>query len=552
MKSVEVSEDPLSGGGSTPQEGNEGVVVPPVSISSAAGGGGSGSGSGGGGSDEKVAALNNKLKQTMSIIKTLKASENALHGTVKELGEQLAQKVETLEGQEITIAHLNKTCEGLKNELRKSDTESDVGLELVQKLQSTQMSMQQQSQELEEKCLALKQSKDMYDMASSRIGELEIELKATKQSMKEASRLQSSSTVQKAEMDALLENLRKDLQKALSNNERLENDCKDLQAYKDKTSVEVARYMRDSADGENLKADVENKNVMVVRLQSEAQKAEQNHAMRTAMLAAAEEQITQLTDVVQRKDALIKTAKERGNYLQSKLDSTNNEKIKTERVFEEKMQKIEEEMIALRKTAESELASSMQSKDGELDSLRKEHIRKATMARSLLAEKEAELSALSEKLVTMQEEIDSGGPTERKIFALARAQSQREYTHSLHADTREIAFQSVQEQIARKDMELAEVTMRANALQEEVTDLRRVSRREGVNMDYVKNVILQFMTFPIHAPERQSLVPVIGMLLQFDKKEAEQATKATINPSWEPRLPKEIDSISALARSSHG
>jgi hypothetical protein len=46
-------------------------------------------------------------------------------------------------------------------------------------------------------------------------------------------------------------------------------------------------------------------------------------------------------------------------------------------------------------------------------------------------------------------------------------------------------------------------------------------------MDYLKNVIFQYITFPIHAPERHSLVPVIAMLLQFSPPEMTKAMKAT-------------------------
>jgi len=48
------------------------------------------------------------------------------------------------------------------------------------------------------------------------------------------------------------------------------------------------------------------------------------------------------------------------------------------------------------------------------------------------------------------------------------------------------------------------------------------------------------MTFPIQAPERLSLVPVIAMLLQFSTLELAEAEKAIRNPVWEPRVPKAV------------
>jgi hypothetical protein len=59
-----------------------------------------------------------------------------------------------------------------------------------------------------------------------------------------------------------------------------------------------------------------------------------------------------------------------------------------------------------------------------------------------------------------------------------------------------------------------------------VQDLRRIAKREGVNMDYLKNVILQYMTFPA-CTERTQLIPVISTLLQFNDKELIEVQKST-------------------------
>jgi len=48
------------------------------------------------------------------------------------------------------------------------------------------------------------------------------------------------------------------------------------------------------------------------------------------------------------------------------------------------------------------------------------------------------------------------------------------------------------------------------------------------------------MTFPVQAPERLSLVPVIAVLLQFSVTELSEAENALKHPVWEPRAPKEV------------
>jgi hypothetical protein len=117
-----------------------------------------------------------------------------------------------------------------------------------------------------------------------------------------------------------------------------------------------------------------------------------------------------------------------------------------------------------------------------------------------------------------------------------------------HSDTRELAFQQLQAALAARDLDLARVQQSHSALSAEVSELRRHTKREGVNMDYLKNVVLQYMSFPVQAPERASLVPVIAMLLQFNVKELAQVEKALKEPFFSQRPVKEVKR--ALSRAS--
>lgn len=112
-----------------------------------------------------------------------------------------------------------------------------------------------------------------------------------------------------------------------------------------------------------------------------------------------------------------------------------------------------------------------------------------------------------------------------------------------HRDTRELAFQQLQGKLASKDLELAQAQQKLFELNSEVIDLRKVKQREGLNMDYLKNIILQYMTFPINSSERQSLVPVIGMLLQFNSNEINEVMKAMRDPQWGSRPIKSVKKL---------
>ena len=98
----------------------------------------------------------------------------------------------------------------------------------------------------------------------------------------------------------------------------------------------------------------------------------------------------------------------------------------------------------------------------------------------------------------------------------------------------------MQATLAARDLDLARVQQSHTALAAEVSELRRHTKREDVNMDYLKNVVLQYMSFPVQAPERGSLVPVIAMLLQFNVKEVNMVESALKEPVWGQIPVKEV------------
>lgn len=126
-----------------------------------------------------------------------------------------------------------------------------------------------------------------------------------------------------------------------------------------------------------------------------------------------------------------------------------------------------------------------------VEALKRDHAKKSAMARTLLSEKEEEVRTLSAKVAELHEEINSGTPQERKIFELATSQARRESMHGAHNDTRELAFAQLQGKLAARDLELARTQQALAALQGEAGELRRTHQREGINMDYLKNIVIQ-------------------------------------------------------------
>ena len=94
-----------------------------------------------------------------------------------------------------------------------------------------------------------------------------------------------------------------------------------------------------------------------------------------------------------------------------------------------------------------------------------------------MAEVEHKNRLLNEKIELLMVEIRSGAPNERRIFEIAKSQAQREHLHSVKLDTRELAFQQLQDKLSLKDLQLAQLQTANSGLQAEVAQLSRVAKR---------------------------------------------------------------------------
>ncbi|BFI24714.1 hypothetical protein MPTK2_1g14280 [Marchantia polymorpha subsp. ruderalis] len=100
---------------------------------------------------------------------------------------------------------------------------------------------------------------------------------------------------------------------------------------------------------------------------------------------------------------------------------------------------------------------------------------------------------------------------EHQILVLARQQAQRE--DEVSQCRRHI--QALQEEIAELEQENRLHSQQENLLKEEVRNLERAHKRDGVDMTYLKNIILKL----IETGEVEALLPVVAMLLQFSPEE---------------------------------
>ncbi|KAG7401120.1 hypothetical protein PHYBOEH_003003 [Phytophthora boehmeriae] len=160
----------------------------------------------------------------------------------------------------------------------------------------------------------------------------------------------------------------------------------------------------------------------------------------------------------------------------------------------------------------------------EVERLEMESKHKSKLALQAVLEKEKEIARLSTRLGVVEEDVRSGDADNRKILEFAQLQAKRE------AEAREQAaeMQALSAQLEEAQKELQELRDDKRRHAEELTALLQNQRRDGVNMEYLKNVVVQYMSFRPGSSQQARLVPVLTTLLQFtaaDIKEIKHATR---------------------------
>ncbi|KAM3252140.1 protein GRIP isoform X1 [Capsicum annuum] len=118
---------------------------------------------------------------------------------------------------------------------------------------------------------------------------------------------------------------------------------------------------------------------------------------------------------------------------------------------------------------------------------------------------------------------------EQQILVLARQQAQRE--EELAQSQRHIL--ALQEEIEELERENRLHSQQEAKLKEELRNMDRSQKREGVDMTYLKNVILKLL----ETGEVEALLPVVAMLLQFSPEEmrkCQQAYRASVEAQASP------------------
>lgn len=89
-------------------------------------------------------------------------------------------------------------------------------------------------------------------------------------------------------------------------------------------------------------------------------------------------------------------------------------------------------------------------------------------------------------------------------------------------EIREELMSKLTQELSSRDIELAVVEKAVLDAEEQVEELCRIKRREDVNLDYLKSVVVKFLSLPTGSSEKASLLPVLATLLQVSRFSMEE------------------------------
>ncbi|GAV89471.1 GRIP domain-containing protein, partial [Cephalotus follicularis] len=241
-------------------------------------------------------------------------------------------------------------------------------------------------------------------------------------------------------------------------------------------------------------------------------------------------------------NAALNDAKQHIKTIEMKFESANARHQSEKESWEINLQNLEEtwQRRCEELTAQNE-ASSGQDMQEELEELKlrykrlkEEHDSFRDLADRMIEEKDSEISKLlddnnnlhrslelrpagdhGDNYNTALQKLDmpnlSTSSADQQILLLARQQAQRE--EELAQTQRHIL--ALQEEIEELERENRLRSQQEAMLKEELRNLDRTKKREGVDMTYLKNVILKLL----ETGEVEALLPVVAMLLQFSPEE---------------------------------
>jgi chromosome segregation ATPase len=185
-----------------------------------------------------------------------------------------------------------------------------------------------------------------------------------------------------------------------------------------------------------------------------------------------------------------------------------------------------------------------------------DHTKRSSLARTILAEKDSKVEILRRRVAELESELASGGHEHRKFVEIAERQARREGALASEAAQSKLATSRLKRAIRDRDSEVADLASQLLACQKKLEDARRGLGRDATNLEYVKNLLVQYFSLRQNSSEQASLVPVLATVLAFTDDDLTllraQAQKWEASQSYwggssEPDAPNPLLTLTTLA-----
>ena len=324
-----------------------------------------------------------------------------------------------------------------------------------------------------------------------------------------------------------------------------------------KASESEVDSLRDQIN--KLKLEMTQNATLVSRLQSEKDANERRQGERSALVGMLESKLAELNEKNSELNAKLEASMYDLSQRDEALQSSEERISKLEKDVEEaaaSTRRTSEALALAQKGAEANSSKRVEALQKELQSVKQQMARKSAAAQKMLQEREAECAELRKTTKALQHEVDKGSLSDRKIFELAEKQSNRESMLASEIEARNNTIEHLRKALVSKDDELAVVEAEREKAEKDVEELCRVKRREDVNVDYLKSIIVQYLSLPPGSTERAGLLPVIATLLQFDPRDYRRIEEGKNKISWwgniAPTLIAAPSDISQMTASTGG
>ncbi|PIN07834.1 E3 ubiquitin ligase involved in syntaxin degradation [Handroanthus impetiginosus] len=544
---------------------------------------------------QQLRSANNKLRDNIEELRhSLAPKENALEATQQLLLEK-EQMLEDMRGllqvadekRQASIAELS-----LKHQKQVENIEAQIADALAERSRATETISSLRA-------LIVEKDTKIAEMDAASSGEA-ARLRAAIETLKgELSHLKSEHEKEKEGLEATLQSMRSKLEVSESNRIHAEVEAAKLRSQlESELSVQTQLLNNKDAELEEAKEKINRiegefasykvrAHALLQKKDAELAAARDNDqlkaleealkdAEREILLVSAEKDkaLQEVKDVLTNsekelstRDAALSMAEQQIKSLQVRLDSAFATHQSEKEAWDRNLQNIEEtwrlRCELLERQNEEFSGQNLEREVEELKlqckKLKEEHNSFRDLADKMMEEKDKEISRLLDDNKNLHQLLDSrpsaeypdeqtalqkqeasnssSSAAEQQILILARQQAQRE--EELAQTQRHIL--ALQEEIEELEYENRLHSQQEAMLKEELRNMERMQKREGVDLTYLKNVILKLL----QTGEVERLLPVIAMLLQFSPDEMQKCQQAYRSSNEVPPSPASDSSGSA-------